>query len=65
MQIGAAMSKEVNFICRMGKKGCCLRHFGCSSAWRGKHSSALLAKCEPAGAYELKGFEGKDELFGC
>ena len=31
----------------------------------GKDKLGSLIKTEPAGAHELKGFEGKHEFFGC
>jgi hypothetical protein len=31
----------------------------------GQSKLKSLIKCEPAGAHELKGFEGKHEFFSC
>jgi hypothetical protein len=31
----------------------------------GKDKLGSLVQCDPAGAHELKGFEGKHEFFSC
>ena len=58
------MGKEVNFVFRMEKLAASLSVFLLTSA-AGKAKLGSLVKCEPAGAHELKGFEGKHEFFSC
>jgi adenylate cyclase len=58
------MGKEVIFVFRMEKLAGSLGiHLLASAAARTKLGSAIA--CEPAGSYELKGFEGNFEFFKC
>ena len=56
------MGKEVNFVFRMEKLAGSLSIAVLTSA-AGQSKLKSLLKCEPAGAHELKGFEGKYEFF--
>jgi adenylate cyclase len=56
------MGKDVNFIFRMEKLAASLGIFRLTSA-AGKAKLDSVVKCEPAGAHELKGFEGNHEFF--
>jgi class 3 adenylate cyclase len=58
------MGKDVNFVFRMEKLGALLGILLLTSA-AGKAKLGSLVKCDPAGAHELKGFEGKHEFFSC
>ncbi len=58
------MGKDVNFVFRMEKLAGSLKISVLTSA-AGKDKLGLLVKTEPAGAHELKGFEGKHEFFSC
>ena len=58
------MGKDVNFVFRMEKLAASLGILLLTSA-AGKAKLGSLVKCEPAGAHELKGFEGKHEFFSC
>jgi adenylate cyclase len=58
------MGKEVNFVFRMEKLAGSLGISILTSA-AGQSKLKSLIKCEPAGAHELKGFEGKHEFFSC
>jgi adenylate cyclase len=58
------MGKEVNFVFRMEKLAGSLGIQVLTSA-AGQSKLKSLIKCEPAGAHELKGFEGKHEFFSC
>ena len=58
------MGKDVNFVFRMEKLAGSLGILLLTSA-AGKAKLASLLKYEPAGAHELKGFEGKHEFFSC
>jgi Adenylate cyclase, family 3 (some proteins contain HAMP domain) len=58
------MGKDVNFVFRMEKLAGSLGISLLTSA-AGKSKLGSLMKCEPAGAHELKGFEGKHEFFSC
>lgn len=58
------MGKDVNFVFRMEKLAGSLKIPLLTSA-AGKLKLDSLIKCEPAGAHELKGFEGKHEFFKC
>jgi class 3 adenylate cyclase len=58
------MGREVNFVFRMEKLAGSLKISSLTSA-AGKDKLGLLIKSEPAGAHELKGFEGKHEFFSC
>ena len=58
------MGKDVNFVFRMEKLAASLGILLLTSA-AGKEKLGSLVKCEPAGAHELKGFEGKHEFFSC
>lgn len=58
------MGKDVNFVFRMEKLAGSLGILLLTSA-AGKAKLDGLTKCEPAGAHELKGFEGKHEFFSC
>jgi hypothetical protein len=64
IQIGAAMSKEVNFVFRIEKLAGSLGISLLTSA-AGKSKLAPLINCDSAGAHDLKGFEGKHEFFSC
>jgi adenylate cyclase len=58
------MGKDVNFVFRMEKLAGSLGiSLLTSAAVKSKLES--LVECEPAGAHELKGFEGKHEFFTC
>jgi len=56
------MGKEVNFVFRMEKLAGSLGVSLLTSA-AGKSQLEPLMKCDPAGAHELKGFEGKHDFF--
>jgi adenylate cyclase len=56
------MGKDVNFVFRMEKLAGSLGISLLTSA-AGKSKLGSLIKCKPAGAHELKGFEGKHEFF--
>jgi adenylate cyclase len=58
------MGKDVNFVFRMEKLAGSLGISLLTSA-AGKDKLGSLIKAEPAGAHELKGFEGKHEFFSC
>jgi adenylate cyclase len=58
------MGKEVNFVFRMEKLAGSLGILVLTSD-TGKAKLSELMKCEPAGAHEVKGFEGKFEFFSC
>lgn len=58
------MGKDVNFVFRMEKLAGSLGILLLTSE-SGKTKLGSLMKCEPAGAHELKGFEGKYEFFSC
>jgi len=58
------MGKDVNFVFRMEKLAASLGVLLLTSA-AGKSKLESVIKCEPAGAHELKGFEGKHEFFIC
>jgi adenylate cyclase len=58
------MGKDVNFVFRMEKLAGSLGILVLTSA-AGKAKLGSLVKCEPVGAHELKGFEGKHEFFSC
>jgi adenylate cyclase len=58
------MGKDVNFVFRMEKLAASLGISLVTSA-AGKAKLGSLIKSEPAGAHELKGFEGKHEFFTC
>lgn len=58
------MGREVNFVFRMEKLAGALGIPILISAPAKSHLSSL-ANCNPAGAHELKGFEGKYEFFSC
>src|SRR5947207_3695923 len=58
------MGKDVNFVFRMEKLAGSLKILLLTSA-AGKEKLGSLIKPESAGAHELKGFEGKHELFSC
>jgi adenylate cyclase len=58
------MGKDVNFVFRMEKLAGSLGIPILTSA-AGKSKLGKLTKTEPAGAHELKGFEGKHEFFSC
>jgi adenylate cyclase len=58
------MGKDVNFVFRMEKLAGSLGILLLTSA-AGKSKLESVIKCEPAGAHELKGFEGKHEFFTC
>src|SRR3984893_11146827 len=58
------MGKDVNFVFRMEKLAGSLKIPLLTSA-AGKSKLEPLIKCEPAGAHELKGFEGKHEFYSC
>ena len=57
------MGKDVNFVFRMEKLAGS-PNFGAHQA-AGKDKLGSLIKTEPAGAHELKGFEGKHDFFSC
>jgi adenylate cyclase len=56
------MGKDVNFVFRMERLAASLSILVLTSA-AGKEKLGSLIKCDPAGAHELKGFEGKHEFF--
>ena len=56
------MGREVNFVFRMEKLAGSLKILALTSA-AGKDKLGSMIKAEPAGAHELKGFEGKHEFF--
>lgn len=58
------MGKEVNFVFRMEKLAGSLGISLLTSA-AGRSKLGKLIKSEPAGAHELKGFEGTHEFFSC
>src|SRR5438105_992839 len=58
------MGKDVNFVFRMEKLAGSLGISLLTSA-AGKSKLGSLMKYEPAGAHELKGFEGVHEFFSC
>jgi adenylate cyclase len=58
------MGKDVNFVFRMEKLAGSLGIYLLTSA-EGKSRLDSFMKCEPVGAHELKGFEGKYEFFSC
>jgi adenylate cyclase len=58
------MGKEVNFVFRMEKLAGSLGIAILTSAV-GQSKLKSLMQFEPAGAHELKGFEGKHEFFSC
>src|SRR5947207_10226334 len=58
------MGKDVNFVFRMEKLAGSLGILLLTSA-AGKEELGPLMKCQPVGAHELKGFEGKHEFFSC
>jgi len=58
------MGKDVNFVFRMEKLAGALNISALTSA-AGKDKLGSLIKCDPVGAHELKGFEGKHEFFSC
>jgi len=58
------MGKEVNFVFRMEKLAGSLDVLLLASA-SAKSKLGKFIKPEPAGAHELKGFEGKFEFFSC
>jgi adenylate cyclase len=58
------MGKDVNFVFRMEKLAGSLKIPLLTSA-AGKDKLGSLIKSDPAGAHELKGFEGKHEFFSC
>ena len=58
------MGKEVNFVFRMEKLAGSLG-IAILTSDTGQSKLKSLMKFEPAGAHELKGFEGKHEFFSC
>ena len=58
------MGKEVNFVFRMEKLAGSLGIAVLTSV-AGQSKLKSFLNCEPAGAHELKGFEGKHEFFSC
>ena len=58
------MGKEVNFVFRMEKLAGSLGIAVLTSA-AGQAKLKSLLKCEPVGAHDLKGFEGKHEFYSC
>jgi adenylate cyclase len=58
------MGKEVNFVFRMEKLAGSLGISILTSA-AGQSKLKSLIKCEPAGAHDLKGFEGEHEFYSC
>jgi len=58
------MGKDVNLVFRMEKLAGSLKISLLTSA-AGKDKLGSLIKAEPAGAHELKGFDGKHEFFSC
>jgi adenylate cyclase len=58
------MGKDVNFVFRMEKLAGSLKILLLTSA-AGKNKLGSLITTEPAGAHELKGFEGVHEFFSC
>jgi len=58
------MCNDLNFVFRMEKLAGSLGILLLTSE-AGKTKLDSLMKCEPAGAHELKGFEGAYEFFSC
>jgi adenylate cyclase len=58
------MGKDVNFVFRMEKLAGSLG-IPLLTSVAGKSQLESLLRCEPVGAYELKGFESKHEFFSC
>jgi class 3 adenylate cyclase len=58
------LGREVNFVFRMEKLAGALKLPILTSA-AGQAKLKSLVKCEPAGAHELKGFEGTHEFYSC
>jgi adenylate cyclase len=58
------MGKEVNFVFRMEKLAGSLG-ISLLTSTAGQAKLKTLIEFEPAGAHELKGFEGKHEFFSC
>ena len=58
------MGKDVNFVFRMEKLAGSLKILLLTSA-AGKDKLGSLITTKPAGAHELKGFEGKHDFFSC
>jgi adenylate cyclase len=58
------MGNDVNFVFRMEQLAASLCILLLTSA-AGKAKLGLQMKCDPAGAHELRGFEGKHEFFSC
>jgi adenylate cyclase len=58
------MGKDVNFVFRMEKLAASLG-IPVLTSTAGKSRLQSLIHCVPAGAYELKGFEGKHDFFSC
>ncbi len=58
------MGKDVNFVFRMEKLAGTLG-ISLLTSMAGRDKLGSLITAEPAGAYELKGFEGKYEFFSC
>lgn len=58
------MGKDVNFVFRMEKLAGSLK-ISLLTSVAGKDKLGSLIKAEPAGAHELKGFEGKHDFFSC
>ncbi len=58
------MGKEVNFVFRMEKLAGSLG-IAVLTSDAGQSKLKSLINCTPAGAHELKGFEGKHEFFSC
>jgi class 3 adenylate cyclase len=58
------MGKEVNFVFRMEKLAASLGIYLLTSAAANDKLGSLIT-AEPAGSYELKGFEGAHEFFSC
>jgi adenylate cyclase len=58
------MGKEVNFVFRMEKLAGSLGIAVLTSA-AGQSKLKSLIECEPAGSYDLKGFEGEHEFYSC
>jgi class 3 adenylate cyclase len=58
------MGKDVNFVFRMEKLAGSLK-IPLLTSTAGKDKLGSLIRSEPAGAHELKGFEGKHEFYKC
>src|SRR5262249_48702268 len=58
------MGNDVNFVFRMERLAASLCILLLTSA-AGKAKLGLQMRFEPAGAHELRGFEGKHEFFSC